>query len=251
MSTSLAPPPAATAVTPTLQHAAGRAADYARAAHAANTRRAYQADWRDFAQWCDATGQAALPAAPATVGSYLADRAATRATATVARRLAAISTAHRLAGHHLDTRHPAIRTVMQGIRRTHGTAPRKATPLRTSALKDLLDTCGTTRLIDRRDRALLLLGLASALRRSELAALTVADLGFVDGGREARPSRAARPTRRRPVRSSAWSPPAPRPAPWRRCGRGWRPPASPRARCSARSIATAGSPPACPTGPSR
>ena len=37
-----------------------------------------------------------------------------------------------------------------------------------------LETCASTRLIDRRDRALLLLGLASALRRSKLAALTVA-----------------------------------------------------------------------------
>ena len=180
MSTSLEPH--ATAVATTLQHAAGRAADYARAAHAANTLRAYAADWRDFSRWCDTTELAALPAAPATVGSYLADRAATRATATLARRLAAISTAHRLAGHHLDTRHPAIRTVMQGIRRTHGTAPRKANPLRTSALRTMLDTCDGASLIDRRDRALLLLGLASALRRSELAALTVADLGFVDAG---------------------------------------------------------------------
>jgi site-specific recombinase XerD len=165
-----------------LQHAAGRAADYARAAHAANTLRAYQADWRDFSRWCDTTGLTPLPAEPATVGSYLADRAATRATATLARRLAAISTAHRLANHHLDTRHPAIRTVMQGIRRTHGTAPRKATPLRTGTLKTLLDTCDGASLIDRRDRALLLLGLASALRRSELASLTVADLRFEDAG---------------------------------------------------------------------
>jgi integrase len=153
--TSLDPQPAATDVATPLQHAAGRAADYARAAHAANTRRAYAADWRDFSQWCDTTGLAALPAAPTTVGSYLADRAAARATATLARRLAAISTAHRLAGHHLDTRHPAIRAVMQGIRRTHGTAPRKANPIRTSALKTLLETCDTSRLIDVRDRALL------------------------------------------------------------------------------------------------
>jgi integrase len=182
VSTSLDPRPAATTVAMPLQHPAGRAAAYARAAHAANTRRAYQADWRDFSRWCDATGLAALPAEPATVGSYLADRAATRTTATLARRLAGISTAHRLAGHHLDTRHPAIRTVMQGIRRTHGTAPRQANPLRTSTLRDLLDTCGTTRLIDRRDRALLLLGLASALRRAELAALTVVDLDFVEEG---------------------------------------------------------------------
>ena len=45
-----------------------------------------------------------------------------------------------------------------------------------------LETCASTRLIDRRDRALLLLGLASALRRSKLAALTVADLDFVAEG---------------------------------------------------------------------
>jgi hypothetical protein len=120
--------PATTAVATPLQHAAGRAADYARAAHAANTLRAYQADWRDFSRWCHTTEQVALPAEPATVGSYLADRAATRSTATVSRRLAAISTAHRLAGHHLDTRHPAIRTVMQGIRRTHGTAAAQGEP---------------------------------------------------------------------------------------------------------------------------
>ena len=50
-----------------------------------------------------------------------------------------------------------------------------------------LETCASTRLIDRRDRALLLLGLASAPRRSELAALT--DRGrprLRGGGREAR-----------------------------------------------------------------
>jgi site-specific recombinase XerD len=174
--------PAAQAVSSALQDAAGRAADYARAAHAANTRRAYQADWRDFARWCEEAEVTALPAEPATIGTYLADRAATRTVATLARRLAAISTAHRLAGHHLDTRHPAIRTVMQGIRRTHGTAPRRANPIRTSMLRALLDTCGTKKLIDRRDRALLLLGLASALRRSELAALTVANVDFVAEG---------------------------------------------------------------------
>jgi hypothetical protein len=176
-----------------------------------------------------------LPAEPVTVGSYLADRAATRATATVTRRLAAISTAHRLAGHHLDTRHPAIRTVMQGIRRTHGTAPHKASPFRTNALRALLDTCGTTRLIDRRDRALLLLGLASALRRSELTvAVTRSKTDQEAAGQIISV-----------VATGTMTPP------WRRCGRGWRPPASPMARCSARSIATTGSPPACQTGSSR
>ena len=46
-----------------------------------------------------------LPAAPEVVGSFLV----------------AIGQAHRLEGHPLDTRHPAIREMMKGIRRTHGT----------------------------------------------------------------------------------------------------------------------------------
>jgi len=44
---------------------------------------------------------------------------------------------------------PRLGKAGQGIRRTHGTAQHKATPLRTSAIRDLLDTCGITRLIDR------------------------------------------------------------------------------------------------------
>jgi integrase len=95
------------------------------------------------------------------------------------------------------------------IRRTHGTAPRKANSLRTSALRALLDTCDTTRLIDRRDRALLLLGLASALRRSELAALTVADLDFVAEGVKLAIGRSKTDQEAAGQISSAWLPPAP------------------------------------------
>jgi hypothetical protein len=64
-----------------------------------------------------------------------------------------------------------------------------------------LETCASTRLIDRRDRALLLLGLASAPRRSELAALTVADLDFVaEGVKLAIRAQQDRPGGRRPDR---------------------------------------------------
>src|ERR1700736_3903749 len=45
----------------------------------------------------------------------------------------------------------------------------------------MLDTCDCASLIDRRDRAVLLLGLMSARRCSE-PALTVADLDFVEEG---------------------------------------------------------------------
>jgi hypothetical protein len=94
-----------------------RARDYAAGAKAERTRRAYETDWQDFVAWCGGQGFEALPATPAVIGLFLADRAATLKPATLGRRLAAISVRHRQAGHHLDTRHSAIRDVMTGIRR--------------------------------------------------------------------------------------------------------------------------------------
>jgi len=95
----------------------------------------------------------------------------------------AIGQAHRLAGHRLDAQHPAIRETMKGIRRTHGTAPAKKAAADVVVLRDALSELakipGPRAL---RDRALLLIGFAAALRRSELVALDLADLRFVAEG---------------------------------------------------------------------
>jgi len=52
---------------------ARRAAELSRAAKAANTRKAYAGDWGRFSQWCAGLQVTALPAAPATVGLYIAE----------------------------------------------------------------------------------------------------------------------------------------------------------------------------------
>ncbi len=68
---------------------------------------------------------------------------------------------------------------MSGIRREHGTAAlRKAAPIELDPLERLTAPIDTATLAGRRDRALLLLGFAAALRRSELVALDVEDLCF-------------------------------------------------------------------------
>jgi site-specific recombinase XerD len=165
--------PAAPGLADTLELAAG----YARAARADNTRRAYRAAWADFAAWCRDRGLAELPAAPETVGAFLAERAATHKPASLQLRLVAVRQAHRLAGHDLRADHPAVRDVMQGIRRTHGTAPAKKEATVTEILRDAVRALAKAGdgLRSRRDRALLLVGFAAALRRSELAALDAAD----------------------------------------------------------------------------
>lgn len=161
--------------------AVAQAAGYAAQASAAATRRAYKSDWADWTAWCDLAGLSPLPAEPAALGAYLAEHAGILSVATLARRVAAISTSHRLAGYHLDTRHPAVRDVMRGIRRAHGVAPRRAQAATTPIVRALVATCNGS-LLGTRDRALLLLCFAAALRRSELAALDMSGIEFTIEG---------------------------------------------------------------------
>jgi integrase len=170
-------------LSPALPGAAALAAAraYAADAHAAATRRAYRADWADFCSFCRAVGFTPLPATPATVAAYLASLATSHAASTIARRLAAIGQAHRLTSHDWQPSHPVIRTTRQGIARRHGSATRRAAALTTREIRQLIATCGDD-LAGLRDRALLLIGFAGALRRSELVGIDREHLLIREGG---------------------------------------------------------------------
>jgi site-specific recombinase XerD len=157
---------------------------YALQSRADNTRRAYRADISHFGAWCADRGLSHLPAAPATIAAYLSAHAPPGLAVSTLRRLAAIAVLHRLAGfkdNDLPTRSPEVRTVWAGIRRVHGTAPQKVRAARTKVINALVARLGN-RPIDIRDRALLLIGFAGALRRSELVGLDVADITEDDEG---------------------------------------------------------------------
>jgi site-specific recombinase XerD len=158
-----------------------RAKEYARNARSTATRRAYASDLRDFEQYCEANDLEALPATPQTVALYLAELAGRRKVATVRRRVVAIARHHTLHGHIAPTADPVVREILQGIDRTHGVAPSKKTALTAELLKDVLHRLDDT-LRGRRDRALLLLTFAGGFRRSEVAALDVADVRFEKRG---------------------------------------------------------------------
>lgn len=149
---------------------------YLDASSSANTRRAYRADWQHFTSWCEGAGLAALPAAPATVARYLAHLAdGGRKASTVQRRAAAIRAAHRAAGAEVPTAAEGVRATLRGIRRSVGTRPNRKAPTTAELLATMLGSLsdGLTGL---RDRAILLLGFAAALRRSELVALHVSHI---------------------------------------------------------------------------
>ena len=122
-----------------------------------------------------------MPAIPEVVGAYLAAAGEGYAMQTLRRRVAAIARASGTAGHPLDTKHPVIRETLRGIGRTHGSRGRRSAALTTTELKKLSQVCGPG-LAGDRDRALLLVALAGALRRSELVALDVERLGWSDDG---------------------------------------------------------------------
>jgi integrase len=141
----------------------------------ANTRRAYAQDLKDFVAW-----GGSVPCSPEMLASYIADRAADLAPATIRRRVQGVCRAHVLAGMPNPGTNELIRAVMQGVRRTFGRPCRAVTPLLVEDLPRVLPTGPDTR--DVRDRALLLLGFGAALRRGELVALRRTDVRFVPEG---------------------------------------------------------------------
>ena len=154
---------------------------YVRAAKAANTVRAYRSDWRAFESFCRGRDLAALPASPATVVAYAADRASHLKANTIERHLAAISQAHQLASVPNPVEDKLVRTVMAGIRRAKGTAQKGKEPLSAELLRKMLSQMPDD-LRAARDRALVLVGFAGAFRRSELVALRYEDIRFSEEG---------------------------------------------------------------------
>jgi site-specific recombinase XerD len=157
------------------------AVDLAKAEKAVSTRRAYGTDFRLFKAWCDGKGVSALPAGPETVAAFLAAESKTAKPSTLGRRVAAIRYAHKLA--HLDTPtdSEAVKATLRGIRRTFGGAKVRKSPAIAAKVQAMV-ALAPDRLTGLRDRALLLLGFAGALRRSELVALDVADIEETETG---------------------------------------------------------------------
>lgn len=149
--------------------------EYIAAALADNTRRAYQGDLADFFRW-----GGTVPCMPEVLATYIADRAETLSPHTITRRVVGISRAHVSQGLPDPAKNDLVRTVLRGVHRKNGKAQRQVAPLLKQDLLALLPLMRGTKGI--RDRALILLGFAAALRRSELVSLDLQDLQFVKEG---------------------------------------------------------------------
>ena len=175
-----------TAVHPDLVVLSETVEDLAARAIAPATVRAYGSDWACFSGWCERVGLGSMPAAPETVALYLAHLAGHRSHATLRRRIATISQAHKRAGFDSPTRAALVELVWRGICRKYGSEAKHTVPTRTEEVRRMVAGLDPERLIGVRDRALLVLGLAGALRRSELVALDVPDVTEVPDGLKVR-----------------------------------------------------------------
>ncbi len=157
----------------------------ARGAFAPNTERAIRADTTLFADWCGERGLCSFPAAVDTVTGYVDAMAEVKAPATIRRYVASIAHQHR-AGK-VDPNPARDGEVGLALKRMHrredgpGRAQTQAAPLTRKLVDKMLDVPGAT-LRHLRNRAILAVAYDTLARRSELVALTMADLAVADDG---------------------------------------------------------------------
>ena len=181
------PPPAHNQVDVAL----AAAEEFASFALSEGTRDAYRRAYAVYRDRCETLGATPLPCPVqdllAVLGSLAKDgRSASRLGVI----LAAVGLAHRLADQPDPTTHQRVRLLLRGVRNVRGTAPGKRQPLYAlprpdeakSDFERVLAGIPELTLVGKRDRALLLVGFAAALRRSELCGLTVHDVEHVERG---------------------------------------------------------------------
>ena len=179
--------PSHVAGTGTLDRLVDAAREYARAATAENTNKAYTADWKHFARWCRLRGTDPLPPSPEMIGLYLTDLAAptgkapARSVSTIERRLSGLAWHYAQRGFSLDRKDRHIATVLAGIKRKHARPPHQKEAILPDDIRAMV-ACLPLDLRGLRDRAMLLLGFAGGLRRSELVSLDIGKDDTPDSG---------------------------------------------------------------------
>lgn len=160
----------------TLDRLVDTARHYARAAASDNTLKAYAKDWAHFTRWCRMKGAEALPPSPEMIGLYLADLASgsgpspALSVSTIDRRLSGLAWNYAQRGFVLDRKNRHIATVLAGIKRKHARPPVQKEAI---LAEDILAMVATLPFDLRglRDRAILLIGFAGGMRRSEIVSL--------------------------------------------------------------------------------
>lgn len=172
-----------------LEQIEGEVREYIEANENDATREAYFYDWKHFAEWCAERGRQTAPADPVVVAGYLKQMAAgelgqTYTASTIRRRMTTIGKMHRERGLEDPTASEQVRATWKAIRRDPDVqvAHEGKTPLMSRDVRRMVRQLDTDTAKGCRDRAMLLVGFAGGMRRSEIAGLDVGDLEFAPEG---------------------------------------------------------------------
>ena len=154
------------------------AADIAAEAQSVNTQASYKSAVESFLAFCaEHAVEPTLPVSASVFAAWVGHLAGSGAKLnTIRARSAAIKAWHRSAGAPSPTDDPKIQTLMKGLARRLGSAVVKKQALTADMVQKMVE--GTSP----RDRAILLIGFTTGMRRSELAALRWDDVEDVGEG---------------------------------------------------------------------
>jgi integrase len=154
----------------------------AEGAYSANTLRAQKADGAIFQEFCEARGEAYLPADPMTIRAFIEDRVkAGKKPATIKRYVATISRVHTAAGLLNPCSSEAVRLGLKKMGRETSARQDQAHPLGWRDIKEFVDSAGEGLRADR-ERAMLCVAYETLARRGELVTLEVGDIDFHPDG---------------------------------------------------------------------
>jgi len=151
-------------------------------AYSSETWKTYNHSWKQFKAWCKKANASHLPAELITIQDFLSWMVKEEYSwPTIERTVCAISKFHDLAEETAQTRHIKAKKQLDGIRRSLKT---KSQSKKNLTLIDLASICQVApdKPIWWRNTAILTLGFAGALRRSEVANLKVQDVVFMNNG---------------------------------------------------------------------
>ena len=168
--------------------------ELSQAAIASNTRIAYEKAWKSFEFYCSESGIDASAATPEDVGNFLLKISYSPSpysgkllsTSTISLYLSGINHKFVEFGKLPPSQYPSVRNLVRGLRRIKPHVSRQVSALRNEHIIDILKICDKSahihskKSISLRDAALISIGFAAALRRSEICNLEVSDLEFVN-----------------------------------------------------------------------
>ena len=150
---------------------------------AKNTRITYEKGWQHFSGYCSDRKINPFSATSDEIIGFLIELATkprprsgkTLSMGTITLYQSAINRQYIDSGKTPPVNHPKIKTVLKGLSRIKGNTPRKVKAIREHHIAKILKQCDST-LIGIRDAAIISLGFAGALRRSEICELNVEDI---------------------------------------------------------------------------